>query len=317
VCSTSFFILYIGIIGNGFETEISKRRKRRNENGSSSSSSADADAGPIVERGVFTLGYIAPTTYNTTSFRCKMYNFFFPMTTMAARLFDTYFINILVIGTAITYMIDTIDILPEEYRIFQSYFELFSVVIFSMEYILKFSAVTIDPMYNNNNNNNNSNNNTNNRSSLWSYVTGFLPMVDLLGFLPYWIVLFGFSSGGTSIIDISGPSDVGSTFVKALRLLRIFRFEKYTHAFTSFDDVFTRNYDVLSVTFFSSLLLWVLFSSILYITERNNPDNEMSSNYNNMPNSMWMTLLNLSGEAPLAQYSIWGKIATGILGLFA
>ena len=32
---------------------------------------------------------------------------------------------------------------------------------------------------------------------------------------------------------------------------------------------------------------------------------------------MWITLLNLSGEAPLSQYSTMGKIITAILGLFA
>mmetsp|Transcript_6366 Transcript_6366/g.13166 ORF Transcript_6366/g.13166 Transcript_6366/m.13166 type:complete len:767 (-) Transcript_6366:464-2764(-) len=85
----------------------------------------------------------------------------------------------------------------------------------------------------------------------------------------------------------------------------------------SFDDIFSRNLDVLSVTFFSSLLLWVFFSALLYMTERDNPDPEMSSNYNSVPNSMWMTLLNLSGECPLAQYSVVGKFATGLLGLFA
>ena len=161
-------------------------------------------------------------------------------------------------------------------------------------------------MYNHNTNRNN--------SSVWSYITRFLPMVDLLGFLPYWIVLLG---GGATIVDTSGPSHVGMTFVKALRLLRIFRFEKYTHAFTSFDDIFSRNYDVLSVTLLSSLLLWIFFGALLYLTERDNPDPEMAANYNSVPQSMWMTLLNLSGEAPLAQYSVWGKIATGILGLFA
>jgi hypothetical protein len=100
-------------------------------------------------------------------------------------------------------------------------------------------------------------------------------------------------------------------------LLRIFRFEKYTHAFTSFDDVISRNIDVLAVTAFTAILFWVFFGAFLYFTERNNPDEEMSSNYNTIPNSMWVTLLNLAGEAPLCQYSVWGKVATGILGLFA
>jgi hypothetical protein len=86
----------------------------------------------------------------------------------------------------------------------------------------------------------------------------------------------------------------------------------------------------------------VFFGAFLYLIERDNPDEEMASNYNTVPNSMvcprigtnvdifffsdflswfrdmqWMTLLNLSGEAPLAQYSVPGKVAVGLLGLFA
>jgi hypothetical protein len=32
---------------------------------------------------------------------------------------------------------------------------------------------------------------------------------------------------------------------------------------------------------------------------------------------MWVTLLNLSGESPLCNYSLFGKIVTGVVGLFA
>uniref|UniRef100_A0A7S4EPX0 Ion transport domain-containing protein n=1 Tax=Pseudo-nitzschia australis TaxID=44445 RepID=A0A7S4EPX0_9STRA len=289
VVAVTFFALPVGIIGNGFESEIEKRRK-------------SAVEGPIIERGVFTAGFVA----SGSSWAVFLYNFFFATTSKLSLVFE-HLINALVVGTALTMMIDTVDELPDAYRLFQSYFEFIAVVVFTVEYVLKlYAAVNVDPLYNNN------------RSSsicrLWSYATGFLPLVDLLGFFPYWIVVFGF---GGSIIDTSGPSGAGGTVVKALRLLRIFRFEKYTHAFTSFDDIFSRNYDVLSVTFFSSLLLWVFFGALLYMTERDNPDPEMAANYNSVPNSLWMTLLNLSGESPLAQYSVVGKIATGILGLFA
>jgi hypothetical protein len=281
------FALPVGIIGNGFETEINKRRK-------------NVDESPIVEGSTNTLGFVA----NGGSLSSSMYNFYYHSDSKPGKYFE-FLINLLVVGTALTFMIDTIDELPEGYRLAQSYFEFFAVLVFTAEYGTKiYATVVSDPKYAN----------TSLSSGLWTYATTFLPFVDLLGFLPYWIVLFGF---GGHIIDISGPSDGGGTFVKALRLLRIFRFEKYTHAFLSFDDIFTRNADVLGVTFFSSVLLWVFFGALLYMTERDNPDPEMASNYNSVPNSMWMTLLNLSGEAPLAQYSLVGKIATGILGLFA
>lgn len=61
----------------------------------------------------------------------------------------------------------------------------------------------------------------------------------------------------------------------------------------------------------------IFFSSILYYTERNNPDDEMSTYYKTVPHSMWITLLNLSGECPLAHYSVMGKIVIGVIGLFA
>eukprot|EP00978_Attheya_sp_CCMP212_P005123 scaffold11316_cov60-Attheya_sp.AAC.6 len=75
--------------------------------------------------------------------------------------------------------------------------------------------------------------------------------------------------------------------------------------------------DVFAVTGFTAFILWVFFGAILYYTERDNPDPEMASYYNTVPNAMWVTLLNLSGESPLCQYSIWGKVVTGIIGLFA
>jgi len=70
-------------------------------------------------------------------------------------------------------------------------------------------------------------------------------------------------------------------------------------------------------TAFTAILFWIFFAAFLYITERDSLDDEMAENYKSVPHSMWITLLNLSGESPLCQYSQAGKIATGILGLFA
>jgi hypothetical protein len=282
VVAVAVFALPAGIIGNGFESEVEKRRGL-------------VDESPIEERNLHTPDHVA----DETSTKGRFYNFLVAMNTPVAVMFD-YFINILVIGTALTFMIDTIDVLPVGYRVFQSWFEFAAVLVFTGEYVARVYAMTTDPMYRQG-------------GSIWTYITAFLPMVDLLSFLPYWVVL-GMTG---SIVDTSGPSNMGATFVKALRLLRIFRFEKYTHAFLSFDDVFSRNIGVLSITGFSALILWVFFGAFLYYTERDNPDPEMADNYKTIPDSMWMTLLNLSGESPLAQYSFPGKIATGLLGLFA
>lgn len=272
ILAVGVFGVAAGVVGNGFEEQVEKRAQLD-------------DNEPIVERGLRTPGYVADP--DTT--KGRLYNF------MATSIWFDWFINVLVIGSALTFAIDTIDQLPAEYRSAATAFEWFAVVVFTVEYILRFYSMTADPLYHN-------------VACLLTYVTSFTPLTDLTSFLPFWIVL-----SFTGSVVVTG----GLTWLKVLRLLRIFRFEKYTHAFTSFDDVMSRNFDVLSVTLYAALMLWVFFGALLYFTERNNPDEEMASNYKTIPDSMWVTLLNLSGEAPLAQYSIAGKILTGILGLFA
>ena len=44
---------------------------------------------------------------------------------------------------------------------------------------------------------------------------------------------------------------------------------------------------------------------------------KMAGFYKTVPGSMWVSLLNLSGESPLCNYSVLGKILTGVIGLFA
>mmetsp|Transcript_130029 Transcript_130029/g.193603 ORF Transcript_130029/g.193603 Transcript_130029/m.193603 type:complete len:1282 (-) Transcript_130029:195-4040(-) len=281
VVAVAVFALPAGIIGNGFEDEIEKRRNAEEE-------------APIVEDGGRTEGFVG----NSETTRGRLYNFLFALSVPYSVAFD-YFVSAMVVGTALTFMVDSLAYLPLSLRYFNDYFELAAVLVFTAEYVSKAYCCQEDPKFAHS-------------AGLWRYSVGFLPVVDLLSVLPYWIEV---AVTGT-VFSLTGSSFLGN-LVKSFRLLRILRFEKYTHAFTSFDDVFSRNKDVLSVTLFTAILFWVFFGAFLYITERDNPDAEMAANYNNVPNAMWMTLLNLAGEAPLCQYSAWGKVATGILGLFA
>ena len=112
------------------------------------------------------------------------------------------------------------------------------------------------------------------------------------------------------------------TIFNAYALMTIFafpasRFDSFFKKFGYFDDVMRINADILVMTGFAALVVWVFFSAALYITERDNPDPEMAGFYKTVPDSMWVSLLNLSGESPLCNYSVLGKILTGVIGLFA
>jgi hypothetical protein len=246
VIAVAVFALPASIVASGFEEVIEKRVVQDD----------DKDSTPSRDHGLLTPGFES----SSPTFRGFLYNFLHAETISGATVFD-YFINVLVIGTAITFMADTFA-LPGIGHV-MDIFEFFAVIIFTLEYGARIYSSREDPMY------------SNGFGGLMIYLTSFLPMVDLLSVLPYWIEVMLVGS-------IAGASNL----VKALRLLRIFRFEKYTHAFTSFDDILVKSKDVLAVTAFTAVLLWVFFSAFLYLTERDNPDEEMSSNYNTVPNAM-------------------------------
>ncbi|KAG5180071.1 hypothetical protein JKP88DRAFT_324581 [Tribonema minus] len=138
---------------------------------------------------------------------------------------------------------------------------------------------------------------------VYSYLTTFYGIVDVLSVVPALLVLFGFS--GTSGI------------VMTLKLTRMLKGERYVRAFTVFDDIFRDNLDVLAVTGFAAVVLWVFASTLMYYAERDNPDEDMRKYYTSALNAMWMTLLNLTGEAPLADYTIAGKLITAVIGCLA
>ena len=268
-----------GIIGNGLEDEVAKR--------------AAAEYTPIIESGGITRGFVADAS--TKSGRC--YNFLHAVSTDPAQMFDL-FINILILLTTFTFMVDTLGNNSAALRITLDLIEFLAVSVFTVEYVFRLWSVTEDPKYNS-------------PGGRFKYMYTFMAGIDLMSFLPYWVEIALAHAG-----LMAGSSWV-SNLVSSLRLLRLFRFERYTHAFTSFDDVISRNFDVLAITAFSALLVWVFFGAWLYFTERDNPDEEMAGYYKTVPDAMWVTLLNLSGESPLANYTAAGKVATGILGLFA
>lgn len=173
--------------------------------------------------------------------------------------------------------------------------ELASVVIFSVDYVLRFYSIGLEDQYSG-------------LSGRLSYITSFYSVVDLAAVLPFYAGV---------LTPLAG---INTSFIRALRLLRMLKAEAYVEAFTVFDDIMYNNRDVLTVTGFASVVLWVFFSSVMYLLEK---DNTMLISprgdhyYGSIPASMWITLLNLTGEVPLCDYTPWGKVVSGIMGVVA
>ena len=298
VVAVAVFALPVGIIGNGLEMALSKQ-KRQNAAMMTTDTTTSVDD---VDAPSSTL---TPNFEgNRHSLRGRLYNMLHARTVPGATSLEL-FIDLLILATVASFMLDSVvsDTNVRTHLLLDS-FEFVSVMVFTLEYAFRLYAIREDPKYAD-------------PDGRFRYMCTFLSIVDILSFVPYWLEMLVLGGTIFSTSTKTASSAGGNNFVKSLRLLRILRFERYTHAFSTFDDVFFENIDVLTVTAFSAVVFWIFFSTCLYFTERHSLDEEMAFHYRTIPSAMWITLLNLSGESPLSQYSMYGKIITAILGLFA
>ena len=344
IVAVAVFAIPVGIVGNGLQTVIQKqqrqqqREREQRENtiaittstatiittteGIKGNDSVTTESESMIipinnhntnERDPNTETLLTPNFVgNNRTTRGQIYNIFHSRTYPNAMAVEI-FINLLIIATVLAFMMETVLSSSSNERIGSGIrtlvlldsFELISVIIFTLEYGFRIYSITEDPKY------------QTPECNRFTYMRTFLPIVDAISFAPYWIEMIFLNGTFLSTSGQNGGNGGSSMVTKSLRLLRILRFERYTHAFTTFDDVIIQNIDILTITAVTAMIFWIVFSTLLYYTERNSDDAEIAANYNHIPNAMWITLLNLSGEAPLSQYSMLGKVITAILGLFA
>ncbi len=200
------------------------------------------------------------------------------------------FLNVLAV------ILETEESLYLHYRSFFRWFEVFSVLIFTVEYLLRLWSSTENPRF---------------KHSLWGRTRFlFTPMaiIDLLAILPFYLPM---------II----PFDL--RFLRALRLFRIFRLLKVGRYFKSLrviKNVFQEKKEELLITIFSVLIFLVLSSSLMYFIEREAQPDKFSS----IPAALWWGTATLTtiGNGEISPVTLFGKILGGTIailgiGLFA
>ena len=88
-------------------------------------------------------------------------------------------------------------------------------------------------------------------------VFSFYSLIDLLAILPFYIAE---AMPGSWV-------DQNDEYLRMLRLLRLFKLDKYVPSITLIDDVFRLKKHALTVTGFAAGTLWILFAALLYLCE--------------------------------------------------
>jgi len=189
----------------------------------------------------------------------------------------------------INVIIGIIETVPELHELYHEqfyWFEFTSVMIFTLECVLRLWSCTVKEQF-----------------SHWflgriKALTRPLTIVDILAISPFYVTFF-----------VSPYLMIDLRFVRVLRLFRlfrIFRFGEFSRAFVLINDVVTMKKEELILSFMLLVLVLILSSSIMFILEQDAP----GTKYTSIPASMWWGMMTITtiGYGDVYPETAGGKI---------
>ncbi len=213
-----------------------------------------------------------------------------------SRLFNG-FIVFLIFLNVVAIIMESDDRFAVEYADLFHYVELFSVIIFGLEYV--FRLMTADYEYP--------------HLKGWKpfvrYLFSPLAIIDLLAILPSIVILIApYISGLAGVMDFRIIR-----LLRTMRLLRIFKITRYSASLRLIIDVFREKARDLAVTVFITLILMIISSTIMYYVEHN----AQSDQFPNILATFWWAVATLTtvGYGDVYPITGLGKLLSGIIAL--
>tara|TARA_B100000579_G_scaffold148849_1_gene120814 strand:+ start:1249 stop:2160 length:912 start_codon:yes stop_codon:yes gene_type:complete len=202
------------------------------------------------------------------------------------------FLFILILLNVTAVCLESVSFIRDKYLNVFFYFEIISVIIFSIEYILRvWSAPSIK----------NKQSKTTSRKRL-SYIFSFTGIIDLAAILPSILPIF---FGGLDL-----------RWLRVLRLLRLLKISNYSSALEDFFSAIKEEWQSFSAALYLMLIALFLSSSLMYIAEHEAQPETFSS----IPETMWWGLITLTtvGYGDVSPVTPLGKVIgafTAIMGV--
>ncbi|MDH7511267.1 MAG: ion transporter [Methanolinea sp.] len=206
----------------------------------------------------------------------------------AAWVIDLFLMLLIIANVAAT-VLESVRSIAVAYPAFFAGFEVFSVAVFSVEYVLRLWTCTRNPAF------------AAAVTGRLKYAVTPLALVDLLAVLPFYVPFLI-------------PADL--RFMRILRLMRIFRLLKmsrYTSALRFVRNAFVREKEVLAVAA-CVLVILVVFSSCLmfYLEHEAQPEA-----FSNIPQTMWWAVETLTtvGYGDIVPVTAGGKVLGSFIAI--
>lgn len=202
--------------------------------------------------------------------------------------FDIFIFTLIILNIAFT-MLETLEPIEKQFSTPFNYFETLSVIIFTIEYILRLWTITCNKRY------------RKRIKGRIKYVFSFMALVDLFAILPFYLPF-------VFLVDLR--------FLRAMRLFRIMRILKisrYSHALGSIIRVLKKKAEDLWLTVFVVFLMLIVSSSIMYYIERD----AQPETFSNIFQAFWWGIVTLTtvGYGDMLPITPVGKIIGGLISI--
>lgn len=195
-----------------------------------------------------------------------------------SRLFD-YFIATLILANVASVVFETVSDFSERYRTPLVIFEIASVAVFTIEYVLRIWSCTVIPGY------------EHPVYGRLKYAVRPMVVLDLLAVLPVYLGVF-------LTLDLR--------FVRVLRLLRMAKLTRHSRALVVLGKVFRAKASELGLALFVLLITLVFVSSAMYFLENEAQPDKFGS----IPEAMWWGTVTLAtvGYGDVYPVTVLGRV---------
>ncbi|MDP6389448.1 MAG: ion transporter [Alphaproteobacteria bacterium] len=204
-----------------------------------------------------------------------------------SRFADVALIALITLNVAAV-MLESVPDLAAEYGALFYGFEVFSVAVFSVEYVARVWSIVDDkderyrhPVF-----------------GRIRYMFTPMALIDLVAILPFYLGLV---------------VDADLRFLRALRLLRVFKLTRYSASMTLLIDVLKEEVRIIGVALFVLMLMVILAASFAFIVEHRVQPESFSS----IPASLWWAIVTMTtvGYGDMVPVTVLGKICGGVIGV--
>lgn len=183
-----------------------------------------------------------------------------------------FFIQALILISVITFSIETIPNLKPQTRVILRSIEWFSVIIFSLEYILRIYVADSKP----------------------KFIFSFFGIVDLLAILPFYL------SFGVDLRSLRALR-----FLRLFRILKLVRYNRAMNHFTS--AIKSAKEEIFLFIFITLILIYFAAVGIYYFENQAQPEH-----FSSIFDSLWWAIITLTtvGYGDVYPITVGGKVFT-------